>query len=211
MHLPVHGEERPLPGSRGSPPIQTLRDGSVTHCSACSRGHAGGDVAHVPHVTRSRPSPPFETAPLRIGSCPGVKPTAPRRPRHRSRLTPPETALTGRTSLLPCTDDHRCTKRCPGTTPGQGRGPPRGGRHRTTCQEDPRRMTTAERVPGTPARALPQAPAGLVTPTPGPAGPRVRPLSQAMLHSHDARVAVPTYDRGALTPAVVHLSVGGFS
>jgi fructuronate reductase/mannitol 2-dehydrogenase len=32
-----------------------------------------------------------------------------------------------------------------------------------------------------------------------------------MLHSHDARVAVPTYDRSALTPAVVHLSVGGFS
>jgi mannitol 2-dehydrogenase len=72
-------------------------------------------------------------------------------------------------------------------------------------------MTTAERLPGTPARALPQAPAALVTPTPEPAGPRVRPLSQAMLHSHDARVAVPTYDRGALTPAVVHLSVGGFS
>src|SRR5919206_189020 len=47
--------------------------------------------------------------------------------------------------------------------------------------------------------------------TPGPEALRVRPLSQATLHSHDARVAVPTYDRGALTPAVVHLSMGGFS
>ena len=67
-------------------------------------------------------------------------------------------------------------------------------------------MTTAERVPGAPAPALPQAPAGLVADA-----PLVRSLNQAMLHSHDARVAVPTYDRSALTPAVVHLSVGGFS
>jgi mannitol 2-dehydrogenase len=72
-------------------------------------------------------------------------------------------------------------------------------------------MTTADHVPGAPAPALPQTPAALLTLPPRPGAPQVRPLSQAMLHSHDARVAVPTYDRSALTPAVVHLSVGGFS
>ncbi|MGY1663964.1 mannitol dehydrogenase family protein [Geodermatophilus sp. SYSU D00705] len=41
--------------------------------------------------------------------------------------------------------------------------------------------------------------------------PLVRPLSQETLRSHGARLTVPTYDRTALTPAVVHLSVGGFS
>lgn len=68
-------------------------------------------------------------------------------------------------------------------------------------------MTTAERVPGAPGAALlPSVPAldPAVTET-------VRPLREATLHTHDARLAVPTYDRSALTPAVVHLSVGGFS
>ncbi|GAB3301703.1 mannitol dehydrogenase family protein [Geodermatophilus aquaeductus] len=39
----------------------------------------------------------------------------------------------------------------------------------------------------------------------------VRPLTSATLEQHGARLTVPTYDRAALTPAVVHLSVGGFS
>ncbi|MGY1706122.1 mannitol dehydrogenase family protein [Geodermatophilus sp. SYSU D00697] len=39
----------------------------------------------------------------------------------------------------------------------------------------------------------------------------IRQLSQDTLHSHGARLTVPTYDRSALTPSVVHLSVGGFS
>ncbi|MGY1682002.1 mannitol dehydrogenase family protein [Geodermatophilus sp. SYSU D01176] len=72
-------------------------------------------------------------------------------------------------------------------------------------------MTTAERVPGVPAAALLQAPAPLPHPTAAPDAPPARPLTQATLHTHDARLAVPTYDRSALTPAVVHLSVGGFS
>jgi fructuronate reductase/mannitol 2-dehydrogenase len=72
-------------------------------------------------------------------------------------------------------------------------------------------MTTAEPMTGPQAPAHDQAAATVLPTIPGPEAPRVRPLSQATLHSHDARVAVPTYDRGALTPAVVHLSVGGFS
>lgn len=36
------------------------------------------------------------------------------------------------------------------------------------------------------------------------------PLCQATLRHHAARVAVPAYDRAALTPAVVHMSVGSF-
>lgn len=36
------------------------------------------------------------------------------------------------------------------------------------------------------------------------------PLSNASLHLHAERAAIPTYDRAALTPAVVHLGVGGF-
>jgi fructuronate reductase/mannitol 2-dehydrogenase len=38
----------------------------------------------------------------------------------------------------------------------------------------------------------------------------IRPLTQATLGQHDAQLLVPTYDRSALTPAVVHFSVGGF-
>lgn len=37
-----------------------------------------------------------------------------------------------------------------------------------------------------------------------------RPLCDATLAHHARRVAVPTYDRAALTPAVVHISVGSF-
>ncbi|MGY1752577.1 mannitol dehydrogenase family protein [Blastococcus sp. SYSU D01042] len=37
------------------------------------------------------------------------------------------------------------------------------------------------------------------------------PLSDSTLAQHAGCVRVPTYDRSALTPAVVHLSVGGFS
>jgi fructuronate reductase/mannitol 2-dehydrogenase len=36
------------------------------------------------------------------------------------------------------------------------------------------------------------------------------PLSEDTLAQHAGRLRVPTYDRGALTPAVVHFSVGGF-
>jgi mannitol-1-phosphate/altronate dehydrogenase len=36
------------------------------------------------------------------------------------------------------------------------------------------------------------------------------PLSDAYLRHHAGRVAVPTYDRSAVTPSVVHLSVGSF-
>ncbi|PRY51169.1 fructuronate reductase/mannitol 2-dehydrogenase [Geodermatophilus tzadiensis] len=39
----------------------------------------------------------------------------------------------------------------------------------------------------------------------------IRPLTTATLGQHGTRLTVPTYDRSALVPAVVHLSVGGFS
>jgi fructuronate reductase/mannitol 2-dehydrogenase len=48
------------------------------------------------------------------------------------------------------------------------------------------------------------------TPAVRPPVPLVRPLRQATLDQHDERLTVPTYDRAALTPAVVHFSVGGF-
>ncbi|MCA1599952.1 MAG: mannitol dehydrogenase family protein, partial [Chloroflexi bacterium] len=38
----------------------------------------------------------------------------------------------------------------------------------------------------------------------------VRPLANETLQTHAPRVDVPTYDRAALTPAIVHLGVGGF-
>jgi mannitol 2-dehydrogenase len=79
-------------------------------------------------------------------------------------------------------------------------------------------MTMPERFPG--ARALRRSD----SPTTAPAVPSstaptatrldsagIRPLCQETLRSHGARLSVPTYDRAALTPAVVHLSVGGFS
>ncbi len=37
-----------------------------------------------------------------------------------------------------------------------------------------------------------------------------RPLNDRTLAHHAARAAVPAYDRGALTPSVVHISVGSF-
>lgn len=38
----------------------------------------------------------------------------------------------------------------------------------------------------------------------------IRPLTDRTLGQHDEQLIVPTYDRAALTPAVVHFSVGGF-
>src|SRR4028118_1810476 len=67
------------------------------------------------------------------------------------------------------------------------------------------------------AATLEQHGARLTVPTharPPPAVPpvgRIRPLTAATLEQHGARLTVPTYDRAALVPAVVHLSVGGFS
>src|SRR4051812_6929276 len=37
-----------------------------------------------------------------------------------------------------------------------------------------------------------------------------RPLNARTLAQHAARVSVPTYDRAALTPGVVHIGVGSF-
>ncbi|WP_409332573.1 mannitol dehydrogenase family protein [Trujillonella humicola] len=65
-------------------------------------------------------------------------------------------------------------------------------------------MTTPERSLGPPALA---GPATRVT---APAVAPVRPLSDETLVLHGEYLTVPTYDRAALTPAVVHLSVGGF-
>ena len=38
----------------------------------------------------------------------------------------------------------------------------------------------------------------------------IRPLTDATLGHHGGQLSVPTYARSALTPAVVHFSVGGF-
>jgi fructuronate reductase/mannitol 2-dehydrogenase len=65
-------------------------------------------------------------------------------------------------------------------------------------------MTTPERTLGLPA---------LAGPAPWPTAPAVapaHPLSERTLVLHGEHLTVPTYDRAALTPAVVHLSVGGF-
>jgi mannitol 2-dehydrogenase len=71
-------------------------------------------------------------------------------------------------------------------------------------------MASPERFPAPRALPLPDTPP--VTLTVPPTDRReIRPLSQETLRSHGARLTVPTYDRAALTPAVVHLSVGGFS
>lgn len=42
------------------------------------------------------------------------------------------------------------------------------------------------------------------------AAARIHPLTDETLGLHGAQLSVPTYDRSALTPAVVHFSVGGF-
>ncbi|WP_369137575.1 mannitol dehydrogenase family protein [Modestobacter versicolor] len=47
-------------------------------------------------------------------------------------------------------------------------------------------------------------------PTLDPAAPVAVPLSEQTLAQHAGRMRVPTYDRAALVPAVVHFSVGGF-
>ncbi len=60
-------------------------------------------------------------------------------------------------------------------------------------------MTRAEILPSLASPAVAPAPVG------------IRPLSQATLGQHGEQLTVPTYDRSALTPAVVHVSVGGFS
>lgn len=59
-------------------------------------------------------------------------------------------------------------------------------------------MTQAEILP------LPTAP------LPAAAPPEIRPLTQASLGSYGEHLTVPTYDRDALVPSVVHFSVGGF-
>src|SRR3954447_24944544 len=113
--------------------------------------------------------------------------------------------------MIICTHDHRRTTRGLHVT-GAAQGPPRGGASpHDLDEEDRRRMTTAEPMTGPQAPAHDRAAAALLPTAPAPGVLPVRPLRQATLHSHDARVAVPTYDRAALTPAVVHLSVGGFS
>jgi mannitol-1-phosphate/altronate dehydrogenase len=43
-----------------------------------------------------------------------------------------------------------------------------------------------------------------------PAVPFARPLRQDTLRLHGEQLSVPTYDRSALVPSVVHFSVGGF-
>ncbi len=55
---------------------------------------------------------------------------------------------------------------------------------------------------------------GRLSAGPAPIAPEVclpvRPLSDGTLGQHGTELRVPTYDRSALTPAVVHFSVGGF-
>jgi len=67
-------------------------------------------------------------------------------------------------------------------------------------------LLTPEIPTGTSARdiALADLPNVVASPT------GIRPLTQDTLGQHDERLIVPTYDRSALTPAVVHFSVGGF-
>src|SRR5919107_3847733 len=65
-------------------------------------------------------------------------------------------------------------------------------------------MTHAEFLRSLPAAPVTGAALGL-----RPAAD-VRPLTDATLGQHDEQLIVPTYDRSALTPAVVHFSVGGF-
>ena len=64
--------------------------------------------------------------------------------------------------------------------------------------------------PERPLRGIPWSRPAPAVPAGAPAH-RVRPLTSATLEQHGARLTVPTYDRAALVPAVVHLSVGGFS
>ncbi|MFD2090632.1 mannitol dehydrogenase family protein [Blastococcus deserti] len=65
---------------------------------------------------------------------------------------------------------------------------------------------TGEDFPRTSARDIALADLPNVVATPA----QIRPLSDRTLGQHDEQLTVPTYDRSALTPAVVHFSVGGF-
>ena len=65
---------------------------------------------------------------------------------------------------------------------------------------------TPETLAGTSARDI--ALTDLANVVASPTG--IRPLTQDTLGQHDEQLIVPTYDRSALTPAVVHFSVGGF-
>lgn len=47
-------------------------------------------------------------------------------------------------------------------------------------------------------------------PASDPGRPDIHPLTEQSLGSYSDQLLVPTYDRAALTPAVVHFSVGGF-
>jgi mannitol-1-phosphate/altronate dehydrogenase len=69
-----------------------------------------------------------------------------------------------------------------------------------------RELLSAEAATGTSAREI--APAEL--PNVVAFTDEIRPLTQETLGQHDEQLIVPTYDRSALTPAVVHFSVGGF-
>ncbi|RBY94506.1 mannitol dehydrogenase family protein [Blastococcus sp. TBT05-19] len=80
-------------------------------------------------------------------------------------------------------------------------------------------MTQAEFLPlpattGSTATVLPPEvapPAPMTTPAANvAAATEIVPLADATLLLHGAQLQVPTYDRSALTPAVVHFSVGGF-
>jgi len=78
-------------------------------------------------------------------------------------------------------------------------------------------LTRAEPLlPASPVLALthPGPSAGEITaahlPNVVAAAPEIRPLTEQTLGQHRHQLMVPTYDRSALTPAVVHFSVGGF-
>ncbi|WP_347059716.1 mannitol dehydrogenase family protein [Blastococcus sp. HT6-30] len=58
--------------------------------------------------------------------------------------------------------------------------------------------------------AVPVPPGGVSPARNVVAAADVHPLTDATLPLHEAQLSVPTYDRSALTPAVVHFSVGGF-
>lgn len=65
-------------------------------------------------------------------------------------------------------------------------------------------------TPGTDAGARPRTPLPALDGSPNVVAAGVHRLSDETLHQHAGQLTVPTYDRSALTPAVVHFSVGGF-
>ena len=71
-------------------------------------------------------------------------------------------------------------------------------------------------LPATTASATTVRPAGAPRRAPRTSAPavgaraQIHPLTDATLALHGRQLSVPTYDRSALTPAVVHFSVGGF-